>query len=380
MQAQHVPVLVVGAGPAGLAVAGSLVERGVRPLVIERGHAVGPAWRNHYERLHLHTVKQHSALPHRPFPADAPRYVPRAGVVAYLDDYARHFQIAPRFGEEAVAITRRDGGWHTRCRSGLEFAADAVVLASGASSEPNRPDFPGQEDYRGQLVHSGSYREPSPFAGRRVLVVGMGNTGAEIALDLAQQGVQVTIAVRSPINMVRRDVLGRPTQLTALMLWRLPTRVGDALARKLRDWTVGDLSRWGIRTSAISPLQQQREEGRAPVIDIGTLALIQDGRIGIRPGIEGFTQDGVRFVDGRVESFDTVMLATGYRPAVQKLFPESALPLDGRGLPAGVIGSGPLAGVYFVGFDFRQPGLLRTIEKQGRLVAEAIAPLVTKAA
>lgn len=202
----------------------------------------------------------------------------------------------------------------------------------------------------------------------------MGNTGAEIALDLAEQGAQPTVAVRSPLNIVYRDVLGCPTQLTSLMLARLPRRIGDSVARFLRDATVGDLGRWGIRTPRISPLAQLRDEGRTPVIDVGTLALIRQGRITVRPGIEALTAQGARFADGREEAFDAVILATGYRPALERLFSGIELELDGNGMPVQSQGQGELAEVHFVGFDVRQPGgLLRTIGSQALAVAEAIS-------
>lgn len=374
MQRITTRVLVVGAGPAGLATAASLLEHGIAPEVIERGSVVGQSWHNHYERLHLHTVKEYSSLPRRSFPPHYPRYVARRQVADYLADYAAHFGIAPRFDEEATAIERVDGQWHTRCSSGLQFASGAVVVATGANLRPNLPSYPGQEQYLGALTHSSNYREPSPYRGRRVLVVGMGNTGAEIALDLAQAGVDVTLSVRSPVNMVLRDVLGRPTQVTAMLLARLPRRVAFAIARKFRDWTIGDLSRWGLRAPRASPLQQLMEEGRTPVIDIGTVRAIRQGRIAVRPGIESFSAEGVRFTDARGEAFDAVILATGYRPDVQKFFPQVQVPLDARELPRDVIGSGPLAGIYFVGYDLRQPGgLLRTIGLQAREVAAAIA-------
>ena len=124
----------------------------------------------------------------------------------------------------------------------------------------------------------------------------------------------------------------------------------------------------------MSPLRQLREHGRTPVIDVGTLARIKSGEIAVRPGIERFTPGGARFVDGRDGAFDAVVLATGYRAGVAALFPETPLPLDASGLPRDARRRGPLRGVYFVGFDIRQPGgLLRTIGLQARDVAAAIA-------
>jgi cation diffusion facilitator CzcD-associated flavoprotein CzcO len=366
-------VLIVGAGPAGLAVAGCLVQRGLTPLVIEQADAVASSWRNHYERLHLHTVKQLSALPGVPFSDDCPRYVPRQGVVDYLADYAQRHRIEPRLGEEVVAVSATDGGWQVATRSGARHRARKVVLATGANCEPRMPKIAGQAQYRGRVLHSRDYRNAAPFAGQRVLVVGMGNTGAEIALDLVEQGVQAALSVRSPVNIVHREVLGRPTQRTSILLAKLPAAWGEALATLLRRLSVGDLSRWGLQTAAVSPLRQLREHGKTPVIDVGTLARIKRGEIKVHPGIEGFTAKGLRFVDGSEHAFDAVILATGYAPTWQRLFPGLALPTDRHGAPADVVGQGAAAGLFFVGYDIRQPGgVLRTIHAQALRVSDAL--------
>jgi len=367
------PVLVLGAGPAGLAVSGCLAQRGLRAQVIEKADSVGSSWQAHYRRLHLHTVKEHSALPHLPYPGAYPRYVSRQQMVDYLHDYARHFGIEPGFGEEAEAITRHGPTWHTLCRSGRRFESLAVVVATGANRVANEAEVHGQALYPGSISHSRGYRDAAPYAGKRVLVVGLGNTGAEIALDLAEHGVYTTVSIRSPVNLVRRDVFGRPTQLTAIMISRLPQRVGDALARLFRDLTVGDLRRWGIETPATSPMRQLREEGRTPTIDIGTLDWIKAGKIAVRPRIDAFTGDSVRFADGRCEVFDAVIMATGYRPAVDALFPGIPVLLGVKDMPSALHGEGLLAGVHFVGFDIRQPGgVLRTIALQAQQVADRI--------
>jgi cation diffusion facilitator CzcD-associated flavoprotein CzcO len=205
----HTDVLVIGAGPAGLAIAGCLVQRGLRPLVIERAGGVAASWRSHYERLHLHTVKALSALPGRPFPDHYPRYVPRQALVDYLVAYAEQHAIAPLFGEAARAITPVAGEWRTVTDSGRTLVSRAVVLATGANCVPRTPLFDSQAMFSGRIVHSHAYRNAAPFAGQNVLVVGMGNTGAEIALDLTEQGVRAALSVRSPLNIVHRDVLGQ---------------------------------------------------------------------------------------------------------------------------------------------------------------------------
>lgn len=370
-------IVVIGAGPAGLAVAACLMQRGHSPLVFDRAQEVASSWRRHYERLHLHTAKTHSALPGMAFPEDAPRYVPRQGVVDYLTAYARHHRIEPELGVNVEAIEpRQEPGapWQVRLSDGRHYAANHVVVATGANRVPQVPRLPGEDVFQGRVLHSRSYRNAAPFAGQRVLVAGMGNTGAEIALDLVEHGVRAALSVRSPVNIVRREVLGRPTQLSSILLSKLPHALGDALATLFRDLTVGDLRRHGLPTARVSPQRQLREEGKTPVIDVGTVKRIQAGDILVYPGIQSLTSGGVRFTDGTEHPFDAVLLATGYQPALQALFPYTPLPLDERGIPPGVSGEGALQGVYFVGFDVRQPGgLLRTIAQQAERVAERIS-------
>ncbi len=371
-------ILVIGAGPAGLASAKTLADAGHRVAIIDKAGSVGASWRSHYERLHLHTVKSLSAMPGVPFAAHLPQYVPRQGMVDYLQDYAERSAIAPHFGAEAKTIVPGEGGgWVTTTLDGRTFRSRSVVVTTGANNIPFLPKIDGDDVFAGRILHSRDYRSGAAFAGRRVLVVGMGNTGAELALDLAEHGATVALSVRSPVNIVHRDVLGRPTQKTAMALARLPQPIGDWLAARLCDITVGDLGRLGLVRSKVSPMRQLREDGHTAVIDVGTLARLRSGEITAYPGIAALTATSARFVDGRTVEVDTIVLATGYRAGIEAMFPASTVPVDATGLPTQLAGDGALAGIYFVGFDTRQPGgLLRTI----RLQAEALARLVPKAA
>ncbi len=375
-------ILVIGAGPAGLASAKSLADAGRSVAVIDKAERVGASWRSHYERLHLHTVKALSALPGVPFAAHLPKYVPRQGMVDYLQDYAERACITPHFGAEAKTIVPGEGGgWVTTTVDGRSFRSRSVVVTTGANNIPFLPAIDGDDVFAGRTLHSRDYRSGAAFAGGRVLVVGMGNTGAEIALDLAEHGATVALSVRSPVNIVHRDVLGRPTQKTAMALARLPQPIGDWLAAFLCDVTVGDLGRLGLVRSQVSPMRQLREDGHTAVIDVGTLARLRSGEITAYPGIAALTPTAARFVDGRSVEIDTLVLATGYRAGIEAMFPASTVPVDATGLPTQLAGDGALAGIYFVGFDTRQPGgLLRTIglqaEALARLVPKALAPIV----
>ena len=375
--------LILGAGPAGLATAACLGRAGAAYLVAEAGARAGESWHNHYARLHLHTVRDNSYLPHLPFPADWPRYVPRALLAEYLEGYARTMGIAPRFGAAAVNVERtEDGnGWRTRLSDGATVVSRNVVVATGFNRVPVRPRWEGMEAFSGTVEHSRDYRSGVAHKGQDVLVVGMGNTGAEIALDLLEQGARSAIAIRGPVNIVPRDVLGRSTQQTARLLARLPDRVGDALGVLLRKLTVGDLRRWGIETPAEPPAAQLRLHGKTPVIDVGTLAEIKAGKIGIRPDLRRFDGDSVEFVDGRRERFDHVVLATGYRPGIVDFLPAAAPVLDVRGGPREHSPGGELRGLHFVGYDgYSVGGLLAAIRRDAQVVAATITGAATAAA
>src|SRR4051812_14812348 len=178
-------VLVVGAGPAGLAVAACLRRRGIEPLVVDRGGAVGGSWQARYDRLHLHTPRVQSALPGLRIPGRFGRWVSRDDMAAYLRAYAVHHDLHPRFGVE-VRDLQRDGEWWRAETGGEPIAARQVVLACGYNREPALPAWPGRETFGGELIHSCAYRSPEPYRGKDVLVVGAGNTGAEIVADLAE--------------------------------------------------------------------------------------------------------------------------------------------------------------------------------------------------
>ena len=149
--------------------------------------------------------------------------------------------------------------------------------------------------YSGVVVHSSNYRNPETFSGRRVLVIGFGNSGGEIALDLANSGVDVTLAVRSPVQIIPRDLLGFPILSWAILYRRLPARLVDFINAPVLRLAVGDFEKLGLRRAAKGPRQMVEEDGRVPLIDIGTLAKIRDGAIKVRGGVDRFTADGIVF-------------------------------------------------------------------------------------
>ena len=364
------PALIVGAGPAGLASAACLKRRGVDALVLEAGASLANSWRRHYDRLHLHTVKQQSHLPGLPFAKKMPRYPSRADVVSYLEEYAARFAIEPRTGE-AVRRVRAAGDGFAVETARATYYARAVVMATGLNRVSNPDRLPGQEGFRGALIHSRDYRNADRFGGQRVLVVGAGNTGAEIALDLAEHGAQPTMAVRSPVNIVPRDFLGMPTQLTSIRTRWLPLAVRDQIGRLVSRLAFGNLARYGLARPDLGPLSAIALRRRVPLIDVGTIAAIKRGAIAVKPAVVRFTEAGAAFADDSAGEFDAVVLATGYRPGLEEILDVPGV-LDGEGFPRDWRGGGAQPNLFFVGYSQPATGLLRQIAIDARAVARAI--------
>src|SRR5689334_2401469 len=184
------PVIVVGGGASGLSAAGALARQGIDALVLDQDSRIGGTWARRYDRLHLHTVRRFSGLAHFPIPAHYPAYLSRTDVVEYLEAYARHFGLRV-VGDTTVTrihAVNGPGGWAVETAVGDAWRAPVVVVATGQYRDPIMPPWPGRDLYAGRLLHSAGYANAPPFAGRRVLVVGAGNSGAEIAVDLCDHG------------------------------------------------------------------------------------------------------------------------------------------------------------------------------------------------
>ena len=361
--------VVVGAGPAGLAMGAVLREIKVPFVMLERDEQVGSAWRRHYERLHLHTVKQHSSLPYRPFPKDVPRYPSCDQVIRYLEDYSRHFDLAPHYSWDVTHIRRAADGWVTGSLRGT-VASRQVVVAAGYNRIPRMPSWPGQHEFGGQILHSSGYRNGAPWKGRHVLVVGAGNSGAEIALDLCDHGADVSLCVRGGLNVVPRDFLGIPIQVSTIRLAALAPGARDTIGRAISRLAFGDLRRYGIHMPERGPVTDLLQRGRVPLIDVGTIDRIKRGLIQVVPAIERFTGTEVVFVDGRHLPLDLVLLATGYTTGLGELLQEPGL-LDARGYPLRC-GEETAPGLYFLGYRNTPTGLLRSIAQDALAIGEHI--------
>jgi cation diffusion facilitator CzcD-associated flavoprotein CzcO len=360
--------IIVGAGPAGLACAVTMKAAGLDATVLEKAGNVGAAWRRHYDRLHLHTDRRHSGLPGMAMPPDYPAYPSRAQMVAYLESYAARFEVKPVFDTTVSRIGRGGAQWRVDTGQG-SIVAPVVVVATGIAEAPYRPAWPGLETYSGVVAHSSEFRNPAPYAQKRVLVVGFGNSGGEIALDLANAGVEVALAVRNPIQILPRDLLGFPILSWAILNRNLPARLVDVVNAPVLRLALGNFEKLGLRRAAKGPRQMVEEDRRVPLIDIGTLARIKDGSIKVRGGIDRFTADGVVFAGNGAEPFDAVILATGFRPDLRRLIGDVEGVFDRHGMP--LVTGRPTAapGLYFCGQITVPTGQLREIGIEAQRIA-----------
>ncbi|MEO3841134.1 NAD(P)/FAD-dependent oxidoreductase [Streptomyces sp. B22F1] len=373
-------MLVVGGGPAGLATAAALRAAGVRAVVLERGARVGDSWRRHYDGLRLHTPRRMSGLPGMPLPRRYGRWVGRDQLAHYLEEYAEAHQLEIVYNVEAARVDRAGpgsasgSGWTVAATGGRVLDGRRVVVATGYCHTPYVPDWPGRDTYRGELLHAAYYRNPAPYEGKDVLVVGGGNTGAEIAVELAAGGAKrVRLAVRTLPHVVRRPAAGWCAVAGRRLSGALPARTVDRLAGRVSRIGLPDLGAYGLPRPA-SGLYTRLREGAVPVVDTGLVAAVRDRRVLPVPAVAALDGDGVILADGDRAEPDTVIAATGWRRGLEELVGHLGV-LDPRGLPRAGGHRSPegARGLHFVGFTGPASGSLREIGAEAEELARKVA-------
>ncbi|HKH41524.1 MAG TPA: NAD(P)/FAD-dependent oxidoreductase [Solirubrobacterales bacterium] len=372
MNQEH-DVVVVGAGPGGIASALALKDAGLSAVVLDQAEEVGSSWRGRYDSLHLNTWRRFSQLPGRPYPKGTPTFPSRDQVIEYLERHAGEEGMDLRLGTRVERIERDERGWVVRTSAG-ELRARQLIVATGLDRGPVVPDWPGREDFKGELIHSSQYRNPRPFEGKRVVVVGPGSSGMEIAHELAEGGAgKVWLAVRTPPNVLLRQGPGPvPGDLIATWLWHLPTGLADRIARFAARMDLGDLTEYGLGRPETGVFADVRKRGKVPaIVDGEVIEAIKEGRIEVVTAVTSLGSTWVELADGvRIEP-EAVICATGYRRGLEPLVGHLDV-LGERGMPKALAPRPAAPGLRFVGYLAR-PGGLGYMGKQARRSAKAIA-------
>ncbi len=368
-------MVVVGAGPAGLAAGAAASHRRLDVELLEAGGSVATSWRTHYDRLHLHTTRRLSGLPGAPIPGEAGRWVSRDDFIAYLEGYAARNRLRISFDTKVERVDRVDGGWRLTSGAG-HVDSSQVVIATGYNHTPRLPDWPGRDTFTGELAHSSRYRNPAPYRGRDVLVVGAGNSGAEIAADLAEGGARkVWISVRTPPNIVRRSLGPLANQHLGIAVHRLPVGFVDRVGLLLQRLTIGDLTGFGLGSPSRGVYSRVLEE-HIPLIDVGFLGHLKKGEIEVVPALDRFSAREA-WCGGRRLRPDAVIAATGYGRGLEPVVGHLGV-LSSTGAPrVPAPRAAPDApGLFFIGYTNPIVGNLYEVAR----VAQRLAAVLERSA
>ena len=366
-------VVVIGAGPSGVAAAVSLRDRGLHPLLMDRANEVGASWRGRYDRLKLNTPGDCSHLPDRPYPEGTPFYPTRADVAEHLHRHAHEDGIELLLGTDVRRIDKQSGGWRLQTSRG-EVDARQVVVATGYEHTPVIPDWPGKDGFTGELLHSADYRNPTCYAGKRVLVVGGGCSGFEVVADVATGGAaKAWLSLRTPPNILPLCGIGESRgDFIMRLIGRVPPRFADLLSNLIRRINFGDLTEFGLPVPAEGPFARVARIGKSPaIVDRRTIDAIRDRSVEVVADIEAFDANTVSLRGGVQIEPDVVISATGYRRGLEALVGHLGV-LDEHAVPRAAGEIAAAEGLWFIGF-FCRPTLIGFVAEQSRRFAERIA-------
>jgi putative flavoprotein involved in K+ transport len=341
------PVVVIGAGQSGLAAAHALDKLSVPVVVLEAGDRPAGSWPRYYDSLRLFSPAAFSSMPGMPFPGHLERYPARDEVADYLERYAAYIPVEIQTNTRVTRVRQEDREFVVFTADGRQLRAAGIVAASGSFSNPYQPIFPGQSGFTGQLLHVAEYRNPIPYMGRRVIVVGAGDSAAQVANELAPVA-DVTLAARHPLRFI-------------------PQRIGGK-----------DVHYW-LRETGFDSLPAQwlsKISGGSLITDsVGFQQTLADGLLDVRPMFIGLDRDKVMWSENDRERIDAIILATGYRPSLDYLRELGALDAAGAPLHIGGVSTTHL-GLVYVGLEYQRSFASNTLRGVSADAAAAAAPLV----
>src|SRR5689334_6236775 len=367
-----VDAVVIGAGPAGLAVARQLDHRhGVKALVLDRAAAPAISWRTRYDDFRLNTTGFLSHLLGQRIPLSAGRWPTKEDMVRYFDRYVVRQKITLMLKCEVHSVDRCGGVWRLDTSSG-EIRSPAIVLATGNYDAPTAPCWPGLDRFKGEVVHSGEFVNAWPYRGRDVLVVGAGNSAADIAVQLANDGARrIWLAVRTPPHLVRRAIGGFPSDIFLELSARVPASMVDPLIARATHLMWGDLSPYGFQRPTVGLKATVETRGRIPTLADGLVDVVRARRVEVVHAVTRLESDSVILADGTSVTPEVIITATGFETNLRGLVGHLGV-LDERGNPRGGFACHVGEGMFAIGYGIPPNGPLRAI----RLAATPLAAKV----
>jgi dimethylaniline monooxygenase (N-oxide forming) len=374
-------ICIIGGGSSGVTTGKALLERGVPFEILEKGSQLGGMWRyqndsgtsSAYRSLHIDTSRKSLGYSDFPIPSHLPDYLSHSQVLDYLTAYADHFKVTPqiRFGTSVARVAPDGDGWSVELSSGQKRRYRAVVIANGHLSSPRQASFPGTFD--GEQLHSHHYRTAAPFEGKRVLVVGIGNSGVDIAVDVCRHASKVVLSTRRGAWIMPKYILGIPTDRWSGFFMRklkLPTPWARTLVHKLAYLTIGDQTRFGI------PKPEHPIWREHACVSQDLLSCIGHGWISVKRNVRELRGSQVIFEDGSEEPFDTIIHATGYKTVFPFLEPSVFEVRDNDVKLYKRITPPDRPGLFFAGLVQPVGPTVPLVEVQGRWIAAVCAGAV----
>jgi cation diffusion facilitator CzcD-associated flavoprotein CzcO len=367
---------IIGAGAAGLAAAKALADRGVAYHQFERGSMVGGLWQIDndngaapaYESLHLNSSRPNTQYPSYPMPDDWPDYPSHRLMAQYFESFAEHFGLRERitFGTSVQRVVPDPrGGWDVTTSDGCTAYYEHVLVANGHHGVPSIPQLPGR--FAGRAFHAHEYRSPEVFAGQRVLVLGVGNSGMDVACDASRVAEQTFLATRHGVHVLPKYALGRPIdQLSSPVTAYLPFEVERRLYEAIVRVATGRPQDRGL------PEPDHRLLSAHPTVSAELYDRVGHGDIVMKPNIDRLEGDKVAFVDGTVESVDVLVYATGYRIVLPFLDPALIDPAGNRLRLYQRVVPTDLPGLWFIGFIQTVGSGIPLMEHQAQWVGDLI--------
>lgn len=365
--------IVIGAGAAGLAAAHALIEAGVPTVVLEKESRLAEPWHRRHERLHLNTHRDLSALPGVGYPAGTPAFPHRTAVIRHLNDFSQAHDLPVEFGAAVEEIVFKGDHWLVRTDAGHRLARH-VVVATGRDRQPFIPGWKGAGDFAGRIIHSADFGGARNYAGKKVLVVGAGNSGFDVLNHLANiETRNIWLSTRNGPSILPKRLGKIAVHRLSPFMARLPLWLADAAMAATQRLVFGDLTKFGLPKAFSGGASRLTSDYTAIAVDDGAVRAIKTGKIVVVQAIREFTHDGVILGDGKLIAPDIVIAATGYRTGLERMVGKLGV-LDGKGVPLfnGGETDPKLPGLWFTGMRPSLRGCFANAGIQAKAIARRI--------